>query len=115
MQGVDYKSLNRSADLSTLQKKALKKVFLAGEAAAQNSEPKLCNTTIIHRAVGGWFSGDEQGDIQALFKAVRTAIDTSDTKYDLTHVVGSFRMGGTRRRLLRTMAEAVVAQIPVRD
>ena len=108
---VDYKSLNRSTELSVQQKQAMKKIFLAGEAAARNDNSELCSTTIIHRAIGGWFSGDEAGDIQALFKVIRKAIDTSDTAYDVTKVIGSFRMGGGKRKLLRNMSTAVIAQI----
>ena len=108
---VDYKSLNRNSDLSTVQKTALKKIFVAGEVAARHSNSELCNTTIIHRAIGGWFSGDEKGDLQSLFKVIRKAIDTSDATCDVNNVVGSFRMGGGKRKLLRNMAVAVIGQI----
>ena len=108
---VDYKSLNRNSDLSTAQKKALKKVFLAGEVAAHHGESELCSQILIHRAIGGWFSGDEKGDIQSLFKVIRKAIDTSDATCDISNVISSFRMDGGKRKLLRTMAVAVIGQI----
>lgn len=110
---VDYKPLNRQQDFTVQQKEALKKVFQFGEAAAVGEDSTLASRKLIHLALAGWFSGDEKHDIQALFKEIRSAIDEPDNTRDITSVVGSFRMGGNKRRVLRTMADAVIAQIVV--
>ena len=108
---VDFKALNRQQDFTVQQKAALKKVFQAGEAAAVGGDSTLAGRTLIHLAMGGWFSGDDKHDIQALFKEIRSASDAADSSRDIDSVLGAFRMGGNKRRVIRTMADAVIAQI----
>ena len=108
---VDYKPLNRQQDFTVQQKAALKKVFVAGEAAATGGDSTLVSRKLIHLAMGGWFDGDAKHDVQALFKEIRSASDAADNARDIDSVLGAFRMGGNKRRVIRTMADAVIAQI----
>lgn len=109
---VDYKPLNRQQDFSVAQKAALKKVFLAAEASALVAPS---STTIsrsqVHTILAGYFDGDAQHDIQALMKEIRDAITDTDAARDITSVVGAWRMGGNRKRVIKAMANAVIAQI----
>ena len=108
---VDYKPLNRQQDWNVQQKAALKKIFEAGESAATGGDSTLVSRKLIHLAMGGWFDGDTKHDIQALFKEIRDASDDADNARDLTAVVGAMRFGGNKKRVIRIMADAVVAQI----
>lgn len=107
---VDYKPLNRQQDFTVDQKKSLKKIFQAAELAAVGSSA-LISRTIVHTALAGYWDGDAKHDIQALMKEIRSAIDATDNARNIDSVVGSFRMGGNKRRVIRTMADAVIAMI----
>lgn len=112
MSSIDYKSLNRQTNLTVQQKAALKKIFIVAEKAVAERTPSLVGVVVIHRAMGGaGFNGDEKHDIQALFKQVRIAIATDDSKRDLSQVIGSFRMGGNKRKIIRNMANQLLDQI----
>ena len=108
---VNYKALNRQQDLAVHQKAALKKVFELAEVAVRNGDSSLVSRTLVHLALAGNFEGDIQHDIQALMKEVRSAIDDSDANRDIGPVISSFRMDGNSRKIVRTMADAVIAQV----
>lgn len=108
---VNYKPLNRQQDWTVQQKAALKKIFQAAEAAAVGGDSSLVNRTLVHTYLAGHFSGDDHHDIQALMKAIRDASDAADNARNIDSVVGSFRMNGNRKRVLRIMSNDVIAQI----
>ena len=111
MPSIDFKSLNRQPHLTVQQKSAYKKLFMAAEAAVTTKDSSLIEPKTIHLAMGGWFNGDEKHDIQTLFKEIRSAIDEDDKDRDITSILGSFRMGGTEKRIIKTMAQTAIAQI----
>jgi len=108
---VDFKPLNRNEDFSVDQKAALKKVFTAGQAAATGGDSTLASAKIVHTALAGFFSGDDKHDIMALFRHIRKASDAANSSYDITSVIGGFHMNGSCRKVIKTMANAVIAQI----
>jgi hypothetical protein len=111
MTKVDYKPLNRRDDWTVQQKASIKKIFLAAESAATKGDSTLVSRTFVHNALAGNFDGDHRHDIQALMKEVRAAINNVDNTRSIDSVVGSFRMGGHQRRVLRVMANDVISQI----
>jgi hypothetical protein len=109
---VDYKPLNRNQEFSTPQKAALKKIFgYAETAAAAAPSAAAISRTIIHTVMSGHFSANMDRDIRALFKEFRSAIAAQDSSRNLDTVFGGMCMEGTQRRLIKTMANAVIAQI----
>ena len=108
---VDFKPLNRQQDFTVQQKEALKKVFTFAENAATGSDSTIVSRTKCHLALAGHFSGDDKHDIQALMKEIRDAIDATDNARDIDSVLGAFRMGGNKRRVIRVMANEVISQI----
>jgi hypothetical protein len=109
---VDYKPLNRNQEFSTPQKAAIKKIFgFAEVAAAAAPDASAISRTIVHTVMSGHFSANADRDIRALFKEFRSAIAAQDSSRDLDSTFGGMCMEGTQRRLLKTMANAVVAQI----
>lgn len=109
---VDYKPLNRQQDFSVDQKKSLKKVFQAAEASALvDPASSTITRTDVHTILAGYWDGDARHDIQALMKEIRSAISATDNARNIDSVVGAFRMTGNKKRVIRTMANAVIAQI----
>ena len=109
---VDYKPLNRNQEFSTPQKAALKKIFGFAEVAAAAAPAITAITrTIIHTAMSGHFSANMDRDVRQLFKHFRVEIAAQNSTADLDSVFGGMCMEGTQRRILKTMAEAVVADI----
>lgn len=108
---VSFASMNRQQDWTVQQKAALKKIFLAAESAATGGDSSLVNRTLVHTYLAGHFSGDDHHDIQALMKEIRDASDAADNARNIDSVVGSFRMTGNRKRVIKQMANAVIAQI----
>jgi len=108
---VDYKPLNRNQEFSTPQKAALKKIFGFAEAAATGGDSTIVSRKKVHLALSGHFSANDRADIQALMKEIRDASDDADNARDLSSVFGAWRMEGAKRLVIKTMANAVVAQI----
>lgn len=108
---LDYKPLNRLQQFTLDQKKALRKLFGLAWTASDPSTPATISRTVIQKACSGHFSANERRDIDALFKELRSAIDADDNARDLESVFGAFCMDGYKRRALKTMADAVVANI----
>jgi hypothetical protein len=108
---VNYAQLNRHQEWSTPQKASLKKVFTAAEAAATGGDSTLVSALIVHRAMGGRFSAQEYADIRRLMQEIRDASDAADNARDISTVMGAFSLEGSKREILRTMANAVIAQI----
>ena len=108
---VDYKPLNRNQEFSTAQKAALKKIFGFAEAAATGSDSSLISNQIVHTTLAGYFSANADRDIKALCKAFRAAVDAQDNAYDLDSVFGAMCMETRSKRTIKTMANAVIAQV----
>lgn len=109
---VDYKPLNRHQEFSTPQKAALKKIFGFAEAAALAAPSAAAiSRTIIHTAMSGHFSANADRDVRALFKEFRSAVEARDNARNLNTVFGGMCMEGSKKRVLKTMANAVIADI----
>ena len=108
---VDYKPLNRNQEFTTPQKAALKKVFGLAETAANPSTSATISRKIIHTALSGYFPYTEKKSLTRVFAELRDAIDDDDAARDMTTVVGSTSFASDKRKIIRTMTEAVVALI----
>jgi hypothetical protein len=107
---VDYKPLNRQQDFTVQQKASLKKIFQAAEAAAAGSSSAV-SRELVHRYLANHWDGDARHDIQALMAAIRAAVDATNNAYDIDSVISAFRMEGNKKKVLRVMANAVIAAI----
>lgn len=108
---IDFRPLNRHQEFSTPQKAALKKVFTLLEQAAVNSNINLCTPTMVHLAMGGKFSAADEADIKALCKFIREATVALDPTRDVSHVLGAFRMEGTKKKVIKTIGQYIATQV----
>lgn len=108
---VSYVSLNRNQEFSTPQKAAIKKIFGLAEAAATGSDSTLVSRTLVHLALGGHFSPNAVRDIKALMREIQSAVDAQDNARDLNSTFGVMCMETRQRKILKTMANAVIAQV----
>lgn len=108
---VDFKPLNRNESFSVAQKAALRKVFTAGQAAATGGNSALVSQKIVHNALAGYFSEDDKQDLVKLFRYIRAASDAADNAFDITTIVSSFHMNGHKRKVIKALGDAVIAQI----
>jgi len=110
---VDYKPLNRHQEFSTPQKAALKKIFGLAEAGAASGTGATggFTRTIVHTALSGHFSANADRDIKALFKRFREEIGDQNSSADLSSTFGAMCFESTKKKVLKTMAETVIADI----
>jgi hypothetical protein len=108
---VNYKPLNRNQEWSSDEKKVLRKLFGLAEAAADPSTSATISRLVVHKTLAGKLDANEEQDIRTLFDGLRTAIDADDTGYDIVQHSTAFRMNGPKKKIIKTMAEAVVAMI----
>jgi hypothetical protein len=107
---VDYKPLNRQQDWSSDEKMVLRRVFALAELAAVGAS-SIISRTVLHNTIAGKLDAGEEQDLRALFSGIRDAIDATDNAYDVVQHTTAFTMTGNKRRVIKTMAEAVVAMI----
>jgi hypothetical protein len=66
---------------------------------------------VVHLTCGSKLNESDYLDIRALFAGIRSAIDATDNAYDVVQHTTGFKMDSSKKRVIKTMAEAVVAQI----
>ena len=108
---VSNAALNRSQEWSSDEKKVLRKIFDLAQTAATSSTSSVISPTVVHTTCAGKLSAQEELDIRALMNGIRGAIDATDNTYDVVPHTTAFRMNGEKKKIIRVMAEAVVAQI----
>jgi len=109
---VDYKPLNRNQEFTTPQKAALKKIFQAAESAAIGGASTLVSRKLVHLALSGHFPENDKRSLQVLMAEIRSASDAADNSRDIDSLMGGgFSMEGAKRLIIKTMADATIAQI----
>ena len=108
---VDYAPLNRNQEFTTPQKAALKKVFGFAETAATGASTVVSRKK-VHLALSGHFPENDKRSLQVLFAEIRSAIDATDNARSIDSLMGGgFSMEGAKRLVIKTMADAAIAQI----
>jgi len=108
---VDYKELYREQEWSTDEKRALARVFALAEVAAAPSVSATISEKVVHKELGGKLAADETHDLQKVFEGLRAAIDADNASYDIAPHFRAHRWNGNKERVVRAMANAVIAQV----
>ena len=109
---VDYSPLNRNQEFTTPQKTALKKVFGFAESAATGGDSTIVSRKKVHLALSGHFPENDKRALQVLMAEIRDASDDADNARSIDSLMGgAFSMEGAKRLVIKTMADAAIAQI----
>jgi hypothetical protein len=107
---IDHKPLRRCQEWSTDEKRVLSKLFDLAFTAATGSS-SIISRKVVNRTLAGKLDAGSEQDIRALFAILRTRIDDTDTTPAFGDHFGSTRWTGNKRRIIKAMAETVVAAI----
>lgn len=108
---VDYKPLYQEQEWSTDEKRALARVFALAEVAAAPSVSSTISRAVIHKELGGKLAADERHDLFQVFQGLRAAIDADNASYDIDPHFSAHRWNGNKERVIRAMANSVIAMV----
>jgi hypothetical protein len=109
----NYAPLNRNNTWDQLQKRAIKKAFVAAEtaAAAGDHTYKNTNRTLNSQILDPRLDGNEAHSIKRLLDGIADAIVAADNTYDVVPHITGFLMTSSKKRVIKALAEETVAQI----
>jgi len=107
---INHKPLRRCQEWSTDEKRVLSKLFDLAFTAATGAST-IISREVVNRTIAGKLDAGSEQDIRALFEVLRTRIDDTDTTPALGPHFGASRWTGNKKRIIKGMAETVIAAI----